>query len=244
MKIPVSNIQNGEDKFIVFNNDSGVTDYVKRNLIYEPYLFEYIRNNINLYGKHIIDIGGNIGHHAIRFSKLCSGGGKVFTFEPQRLIFYALCANVVQNGYDNIYCFNLALGNENKIVKIESRSFFGKLNSGDTHIKPDVIHDEDFTNNVFANCGYNFVQCVTLDKLDIKNIGILKIDCQGFEANILRGANKTIIENKPVIFIEIHSDSLKLYGETPASIEKIFKDLNYSIRQISSEGDFVATPNV
>jgi FkbM family methyltransferase len=59
----------------------------------------------------------------------------------------------------------------------------------------------------------------TLDSLGIKNIGIIKIDVEGHEEKVIRGGMKTILENKPVLVIEIEKrHTQKPVGDTLALI--------------------------
>ena len=54
-----------------------------------------------------------------------------------------------------------------------------------------VVEDKNGNENV-----------TTLDTFNLKNISFIKIDVEGYEINLLKGALKTIEKNKPVIFIE------------------------------------------
>ena len=44
--------------------------------------------------------------------------------------------------------------------------------------------------------------------MQLNNIGFIKIDVEGFEYKVLQGFENTIINNKPVIFIEIHNSDI------------------------------------
>jgi hypothetical protein len=52
------------------------------------------------------------------------------------------------------------------------------------------------------------VECKIGDELQLNNIGFIKIDVEGFEYKVLQGLEKTILENKPVLFIEIHKTDI------------------------------------
>jgi hypothetical protein len=55
----------------------------------------------------VIEIGSNIGMHSIPISRICNEG-KLFCFEPQRIIFQILCGNIALNNITNIHNFNQA----------------------------------------------------------------------------------------------------------------------------------------
>ncbi len=97
-KLPVSYYKNRKE-YIIFNNDCGVSDMARKGGIYEHYIFDYIREKIDIKGKNIIDIGANFGFHTLEFAELVEHG-HVFSFEPQKLVYYQLCGNVILNGFD------------------------------------------------------------------------------------------------------------------------------------------------
>jgi len=231
-----------ERKYLLFPNDNAVTSTLFNNEIYEPWLYQFlIDNKIDINSSTVIDIGANNGQVSVEFAHLVGDSGKVYSFEPQRLIFYQLCANVFYNGLDNVYTNNVALGNNTGKITIEKPDYFSNenVNFGDVHV------------GVSEN--YELVELRTLDSYNFENISIIKIDVQGFEKEVLLGAKKTIIRNRPLIYIEIEPDQLGYYGETEESIFNLLKEYNYFTKRFnegipfsSTSGkclDFVCIPN-
>lgn len=229
-------------KYLLFPNDNAVTATLYANELYEPYLYQFlIENNINIEGTTVVDVGGNNGQIAIEFAHLVGDKGKVVSFEPQRLIFQQLCGNVFMNGLDNVWAFNVAIGDQEGIVNIERPNYFdtGSVNFGNVHV----------------GLGENSEQVILrkLDSFGLENVSIIKIDVQGFEKKVLLGAKETITKNKPIIFIEIEEDQLNLYGETEYSVFETLSELGYSYCRFNDglpyqtiSGlclDFVALPN-
>ena len=70
----------------------------------------------------IIDIGANNGHFTVEFAQYVGDNGKVHSFEPQRIIFQQLCGNVFLNGLDNVYTYNVALGDKVGITYVENQT--------------------------------------------------------------------------------------------------------------------------
>jgi FkbM family methyltransferase len=66
----------------------------------------------------------------------------------------------------------------------------------------------------------------TIDSWNI-NIDCMKIDVEGYECAVLRGAQETIRRDRPVIFLECHPDLLALHGETRESLLAILTRLGY-----------------
>jgi FkbM family methyltransferase len=53
---------------------------------------------------------------------------------------------------------------------------------------------------------------VTLDSFEFEDVGLIKIDCEGYELNVLRGGLETIHRNKPVIIVEQKAGHGKTFG--------------------------------
>lgn len=125
-------------KYILFPKDNAVSSSLIDGRTYEPYMFKFISDNlIDLEDSEIVDIGANNGHFTIEFAHYVGDNGRVYSFEPQRIIFQQLCGNVFLNGLDNVYCYNTAVGDMDGITTIETPNYFndGDVNFGDVHIK-------------------------------------------------------------------------------------------------------------
>ena len=197
-------------KYILFPNDNAVTSCLINGSIYEPYYFDFISDNlINLDGMEIIDIGANNGHFTVEFAQYVGDTGKVHSFEPKRIIFQQLCGNVFLNGLDNVYTY------------VEKPNYFdsGYVNFGDVH----VLESND--ENVEK------VEIKTIDSYEFENVGLIKIDAQGFESYILSGAINTINKHRPYIFIEIEEDQLKKYGFDEQSLINQIEKMGYVVRR-------------
>ena len=95
-------------RYVLFPNDNAVTASLIEGWNYEEYMFHFINDNmLDLEGTDVIDIGANNGNFTIEFAELVGDNGKVYAFEPQRIIFQQLCGNVFLNGLDNVYTYNV-----------------------------------------------------------------------------------------------------------------------------------------
>ena len=234
-KLPVSYYKNRKE-YIIFNNDCGVSDMARKGGIYEHYIFDYIREKIDIKGKNIIDIGANFGFHTLEFAELVEHG-HVFSFEPQKLVYYQLCGNVILNGFDNVTTYNTALSDEVNVLKMENLQYHSEvdINIGNAHL--DACYDN----------GYNLVNVNTLDSYNFENVSVLKIDVQGYEPRVLDGAKETINKHKPTIFIEVEEPQLNVYGMQSKDIFERLDALGYEYKKtIDAEHlvDYVATPKL
>jgi FkbM family methyltransferase len=231
-----------ERRYLLFPNDNAVTSTLFENSLYEPGIYQFlVDNNLDISGKNVIDIGANNGQITVEFANLVGDNGKIFSFEPQRIIYYQLCGNVFINGLDNVHCFNVALGDNEGLISIEKPNYFdnGPVNFGNVHV------------GVEEN--YELVQLNKLDSYNIDNVSIIKIDVQGYEKRVLLGAKETIMKNRPIIYIEIEEDQLQHYGEDENSVIKLLNEYGYFCKRFNDgmpfltvSGlclDFVAIPN-
>lgn len=93
--------------------------------------------------------------------------------------------------------------------------------SGDSQIRPD-----------------GYIEMCRLDEFKIQNVDLIKIDCEGYEENVLVGALDTIMEWKPVIIVEQKRDMAKRFGLKPQGAVSWLQYLGYkSVEEIS--GDYI-----
>ena len=152
----------------------------------------------------IVEVGANIGFHTVFFAQSVGAAGTVLAFEPQRILFQTLCANLALNSLTNTYCYNLALGDAVGAIKVP---VFNPRN-------PNKFEELDPS----ANIEGELVQLVPLDSLNIPYCGLIKINTQQMGWQILQGATNTINRLKPIIYIKTNrpenTDALRHYLES------------------------------
>ena len=136
----------------------------------------------------IVEVGANCGAHTIPLAR----HRPMMVFEPQRLIFQQLCANLALNGIENVDAIESAVGNELSFVPIPVVDYSVKNNFGGVGVTRDV---EVVTTPVW---------CTTLDDAVHPDalVALLKIDVEGFELQVLQGGAALIRRTRPVIYIE------------------------------------------
>jgi FkbM family methyltransferase len=217
-----------ERRYLLFPKDNAVTASLYNNELYEPWLYNFIYlNNIDIKSTEIIDVGANNGQISIEFGNLVGDKGKVHSFEPQRIVFYQLCGNVFFNGLDNVFCYNMALGNSEGFIDIEAPDYHSKdwVNFGDVHVGLGFEKSEK-------------VEIKKLDSFDFENVSVIKIDVQGFELDVIEGAEKTINKHRPVIFIEIEENQLQKYGKTSEDVIQKLEGFGYYVQRFLEDLPF------
>jgi len=167
-----------------------------------------------------IDIGANIGTTTIRASKSVGVKGTVFAFEPHIETYLFLKKNLSLNNIKNVKVYNLALGDREEKLFITD-----KAASDANHL----VKEGDIS-----------VDVKTLDSVvpDVKEINLLKIDTEGFEEAVFKGAQKTLEKTK-IVFFESLKSQYDRYGFSFKTIFELLKSKNFNIYKLSFEKDGV-----
>ena len=138
----------------------------------------------------VLDVGANIGTHTLAMASLVGQSGRVLAFEAQRSVFQTLCANVALNSLDNVECVHAAVGAE-----------AGTLHLAD--LRTDVA--QNFGGVDLSQIpGSVRTPLITLDAhlAGLSRLRLAKIDVEGMELDVLRGAKETIKRLQPVLYLE------------------------------------------
>ena len=163
-------------------------------------VFKIQKDLINKENAVIFDVGAHHGKVSRIYLDLMKQS-HIYAFEPYKDSFNVLVNNSIDT---NIHSFNVAVGEENKKVEL-----FVNISSPTNSIFP--THDDStmtWEGNYCITKDKVCVDMITIDKFvednNIKIIDILKIDTQGTEFNVIKGAQKTIRENKiKLVYTEI-----------------------------------------
>lgn len=145
-----------------------------------------------------IDIGGNIGFWSRDF---CDRFENVVIFEPDASNIECLETNL--SGKENYDLHQVGLGS-----KQETKTFYKSLTTSGAH---SFFRDQVFEDRVEESR----LEIKRLDDYEIQNVGLIKIDTQGSEYDILMGGLETLKKNNAVLNIEIEhkSKDQKIQGE-------------------------------
>lgn len=138
-------------------------------------------------GDTVLDIGANIGAHTVPIAQLVGPAGRVLAFEPQRIVFQTLCANVALNHLTNVWCRHAAVGAESGHIEVPWL---------------DPTRPHNFGGLALGNRKGERVPVVAVDELELRTCRLLKVDVEGMELRVLRGARQTIERLRPVLYVE------------------------------------------
>jgi FkbM family methyltransferase len=163
-----------------------------------------------------LDVGANIGLTAIALGRLCSKG-KVFAIEATPEVFGYLRANVARARLANVACENMAASSTAGQLTI---TFVPSASTGGFISQKYPLKGDGYRHcAVPARPLDEYIKTTGVDRIDF-----MKIDVEGFELEVLRGARQTIERCKPVIYCEVNHWCLNVFRRIslPDFIEEVF----------------------
>lgn len=159
-----------------------------------------------------IDVGGHIGLWSFN---LAAAFQHVLAFEPVAAHRECFARNVEARNVELIPC---ALGKEEGSVSI----YTAPTSSGDSYVN-----------------GGGEIPLKTLDTFTLAHVDFIKIDCEGYEENVLRGAEHLLKTWKPVVCVEQKRDMASTrFGLAPLGAVKFLQTLGYGVEQ-EIGGDYI-----
>jgi FkbM family methyltransferase len=169
-------------------NDIGVSAYLHKNKIWEPFETSLIIKIINK-KEYFVDVGANIGYYSLLSSKLLKSGGMVYSFEPESKNIEIFKENIKENKVQNVVLFENACSNNDAPIYLT----LSKDNLGDHRVsKNKNLESKNIAPIVLDDIykKFNFIP------------DLVKIDTQGYEFNILSGSQSLLSQsNTKTIFI-------------------------------------------
>ena len=142
-------------------------------------------------GNTVVEVGANIGSHTVSLAKTVGPTGRVIAVEPQRIIHQYLCANIALNGLGNVETYLAGCGAKPGEFMVPPLDYFASTfqNFGGIALSPEGAGER-----------------VTILRLDDimkeRPVQLLKIDVEGMEAEVLRGATGLIANSRPFLYLE------------------------------------------
>ena len=192
-------------------------DYIPRKIsdektFYESTFLELLQG-FHRPGGLIIDGGANIGNHTLYFAKVL--GAEVIAFEPEPHNASCLVINLAVNGIsDRVQLHRHGLGQTSGMITLQMNvqanfgSFTSKLSSNS--------NSDQIVDTMQVNVPVSSLDAVFGDK-SRKAISILKLDVEGMELDVLRGAKELVQSSLPVIAVECFT--LKDLGHVESFLE-------------------------
>jgi FkbM family methyltransferase len=203
------------------------------------FLRDYLRPQMTF-----VDAGANIGEITLVAAKRLHEG-KVLAFEPMPKAFARLSHNVRLNELRNVALFNVGL--------------FDRSGRLPLYVKRDLPYGtcNDGVPSLFSGGSDREAATIPLRTFDamafaigLNRLDVMKIDVEGAELMVLRGACGAIARFRPVVIIEISESNYRKAGYSANDLLAFFSERDYNVRslhhaegKLSSECDAVAFPN-
>jgi FkbM family methyltransferase len=186
-------------------------------------------------GGVVIDVGANIGQYTLIAAQLAGPSGRVFSFEPDPVNAAALQRSIERNGFgDLIELLRVAVAGRSgeAAFEVQSDRTRSRLCANGPGVRPEATLVRTLALD-------NFVDERGLDRLDF-----LKIDVEGADLDVLRGAERALRRLQPAVMVEYEPDWLRAYGERPEALPAFLERLGYRCRFVNSRGVFPRAPTM
>jgi len=221
----VINTQHGF-KLLIIPRDRGVGFPLWIGHEFEPETVKIFQKHVKP-GDKVFDIGANIGYFTMLASKLVGNAGKVVSFEPipEFLEMLKFSANV--NNFLNIFPIEIALSDKpgEGIIYMDVENYGLASVSLYNVLKPKqkILKIKFTTLDLFVSENKIFPN-------------FIKIDVQGFEFKVLKGAVEVLKSPKLKLYFEFWPRGIKNVGDEPEEIFNLLSEFEFNIFQVLKNG--------
>jgi FkbM family methyltransferase len=185
-------------------------NWVEDKFLLGPYLRE---------GMVVMDVGANIGYLTLFFCRAVGPRGAVYAFEPEPENFRELARAVEHNHIEWCTTVNCACGTSDRPAFLSAG-----LNG---YIQAD--------SEAAANCRMTSLDLFTEER-KISTVDLVKIDVEGFEADVLSGMSGMLKRHRPILYVEVHPPGFCGSGD-PRKVCAILKEYYSEIRAFRIWGE-------
>jgi FkbM family methyltransferase len=209
-------------------SDYAVGHTIARTGSYEPEVSTVLREILRP-GGTFVDVGANLGWFSLLGASLVGPSGRVIAIEPNPLNVALLQDSAKDNGFRNIEAATVAVAAQPGAVALDTDGSNGRMILVDgppvQPIEASFVVAARPLDDVLAGSG-------------VTRVDAMKIDVEGAEPLVLRGAGKTITEHRPVLISEFYPLALDSspWGNANGYLAML-RAFGYRLSVIGSEGD-------
>ena len=175
-------------------------------------------------GKHcVLDVGGHIGLVAIPMSNVVSENGQVYCFEPSLINYTFLLKHLAANRVQNVKPIDLIVGSaDDEVIFFEHERPAGQNSLGAAAgdgLEYLPVHRKQITLDSFCRDNHLCPE-------------VIKIDVEGAETDVIKGARKVLTRFRPKLFLSIHPSKLLELGSSTKELVALLDGLDYVCREI------------
>jgi len=178
-------------------------------------------------GMVVVDGGANCGIYTVAAAKLVGTSGLILSFEPGAEAFAVLRKNVVLNGLTNVRTYRAALSDkEGTAALYHHRGGPNSFSLGATGAGGEAF-EEVVTRTLFQ---------VVREETALR-LGLIKLDVEGCEELVLRGAISIIVRHHPTVLFEMNGTAAARLGLRPFGSWKLLESLGYGFFSLTERGE-------
>tara|TARA_Y100000591_G_scaffold184190_1_gene159080 strand:+ start:243 stop:1016 length:774 start_codon:yes stop_codon:yes gene_type:complete len=221
------NTQTGQYYLPLFAFKDSIRNSIIENKIFDEKVFLLMKSLIKQ-NSIVLDIGSNFGQMSILWSK-CQTNVEVYSFEASKFIFEILKKNVELNDA-NVKVFNSFVCNDvNDEIYIHGSSLKKNSTYGSNKIR--ITNRKKNTDKISS---------LKIDQLKFdKPISAMKIDVQGYDLDVLKGAKETIKKYRMPIIFEYEKEFEKELNYTFVDFQKFIEEIKYKISSKIDESNYL-----
>jgi FkbM family methyltransferase len=187
----------------------------------QAFLFLYLRE-----GDRFLDCGAHVGLFSVLAGKLIGPSGAIAALEPNPANVGQLRRNLDNNRIPNVRIFEKAAWSNEGSLKFP-KPLPGKSAYG-------VVQQPDFTEESISVPGTTLAR--VLDEMKWDRADFVKVDTEGAEREVLRGAEAAIREGGlPLVMIEFTENNLLRAGDSTEKLFRFVEDLGYQLHRFDAE---------
>lgn len=203
-----------------------VHSWVERKILctgyFERWVDDFLSSSLKP-GHVALDVGANSGCHTLVMASAVGQAGRVLAFEPNPRMFDRLQANVKLNRFEHVAIFPMAVSDAPGQLKLFIPA------QADYNQGLGSVHRA----NLEDSCDEVSVETATLDAIVLANqlqrLDLIKIDVEGHELQVFKGAEQTLKKFKPILVFEFSERQWRNAGVTPQEVENFLNDLGYEL---------------
>lgn len=215
--------------------DTAVGQEILETGTYEPHLVDLYRRILRP-GMTVLDVGANIGFHALHAARLVGPGGRVIAVEPDPQNAALLRLSVaVATGSFPVEVIEAALSDLPGTILLSDLGNRGNSGARFTH------RDRALLERLVHGASASFRSVAALrwddDHLDMP-IDLVKIDVEGSEPQALRGMERSLRRHHPMVIAEFAPSNLKsIGGIEPGDFLRWFEERGYEVAVVGTPGE-------
>jgi FkbM family methyltransferase len=186
-----------------------------------PYEFRSTIESLVTPGDTVIDVGANVGQYSVLFSGLVGREGRVLAFEPVPRTFEVLRAVLDGLGASNVDPHRVALGDR------DGRMTMTEVFDADGLPDPGLAHATPSDDQGSVEVSVARLDALRAGPIPFGRCSFMKIDVEGAELAVLRGAARALATDRPAVMVEVDRGMSARYGFTPKETIAFLAGMGY-----------------